>query len=160
MDGSRRPWRRLSARLAGGLVAPGLFILAAQVRADQPALPSAVQAHTAPASEIRSAPLAVVAPLDLAACRALALEKQPGIAAARSTLAAAITRQQALEKLCVPTFLARDLPTRRKNRRAWVITAAHDDRDLGRDRHHLRGPVRLDQLSLRKDSRGSRPTTS
>jgi hypothetical protein len=115
MDGSRVPWRRLRARLVGGLVAPCLFAVTGTA-AEQPSLPPA-PAETVPA------PALAPAPLDLAACKALAEEKQPIIAAARATLAAAIARQQALEQLCVPTFLQRDLPTRRKQA-ALGVTAA------------------------------------
>jgi outer membrane protein TolC len=52
--------------------------------------------------------------LDLAAAKALALEKQPAIAAARASLQAAIARKHALDNLRVPAFLQPDLPTRRK----------------------------------------------
>jgi outer membrane protein TolC len=52
--------------------------------------------------------------LDLATAKAIALERQPAIAAARASLNASLARKQALNNLRVPTFLQRDLPIRRK----------------------------------------------
>jgi outer membrane protein TolC len=56
----------------------------------------------------------VVTPLTLAACRQIALENQPAVAAARASQAAAVARAEAVQNLHVPTLLARDLPIRRK----------------------------------------------
>jgi outer membrane protein TolC len=61
--------------------------------------------------------------LDLAACRQLALQQQPAIAAARASLTAAVVRQQSLENLRVPTCLARDLPTRRQQASLGITIA-------------------------------------
>jgi outer membrane protein TolC len=58
--------------------------------------------------------LASVQVLDLVSCRQIALTNQPSVAAARASLAAAVARAQALDRLHIPTFVARDLPTRRK----------------------------------------------
>jgi outer membrane protein TolC len=65
----------------------------------------------------------VAQPLDLAACRRLALEKQPAVAAARASLAAAVARAEGLEHLHVPTLIARDLPIRRKQAALGVTIA-------------------------------------
>jgi outer membrane protein TolC len=64
-----------------------------------------------PAQPVAPAPAPV---LDLRACRQIALERQPAIAAANASLAAAVARSQALDHLHVPALIARDLPTRRK----------------------------------------------
>ncbi len=109
MSGTRFPWQRLRCRLLVGLAAPGLFAVAADCLGDPPTL---LAPGSAP--EITQNAPAAVKPLDLAACRALALEKQPAVAAAHASLAAAIARQQALENLCVASFLQRDLPKRRE----------------------------------------------
>jgi outer membrane protein TolC len=55
-----------------------------------------------------------VTALTVAACRQIALENQPAVAAARASLAAAATRLEAVQNLRVPTLLAHDLPIRRK----------------------------------------------
>jgi outer membrane protein TolC len=102
MPGSQSIWKRL----LGGLAAPGLLALAGGALADPPQLPLVVPAP--PAAAAPALPL-----LDLAACKALALDKQPAVAAARASLAAAVARKQALDNLKVPTLLARDLPARR-----------------------------------------------
>src|SRR5271166_2595114 len=76
MSGSRFPWRRLRRRLLVGLAVPGLFAVASESLANPPSLlgsPTAPE-YSRPAEA--TAP-AVVKALDLAACRVLALEKQP-----------------------------------------------------------------------------------
>jgi outer membrane protein TolC len=62
-------------------------------------------------------------PLDLAACRRLALDKQPALAAARASLAAAAARSEALDHLHLPGFLARDLPIRRQQAALGITIA-------------------------------------
>jgi outer membrane protein TolC len=61
--------------------------------------------------------------LNLAECIQLALERQPRIAAERSSLAAAVDGLRALENLQAPALLAPDLPIRRKQA-ALGVTAA------------------------------------
>jgi outer membrane protein TolC len=113
MSGSRSTWQRLRRRIVGSLVAPGLLAVAAEAHANPQVLPPPPGAPSA----------LVVQPLDLPACRALALEKQPAVVAARASLAAALARHQALENLHLPTFLQRDLPTRRKQSAAGLTAA-------------------------------------
>ena len=113
MRGRGSIWRRYRARLVGGVAASALLPLAAGAFAAEaePAAP----AVTAPAVEARV--------LDLSACRQIALERQPAVAAARATLAAAVARSEAVDNLHVPTFLARDLPIRRKQAAIGVVIA-------------------------------------
>lgn len=97
---SRRP-----ARLLAGLAAPVVFSLGGAARADEPAAPQP-PAAVAPAAK---------AALDLRACRQIALEHQPALAAARARLAAAVARSEAVENLHgLTALLARDIPVRRK----------------------------------------------
>jgi outer membrane protein TolC len=53
-------------------------------------------------------------PSDLPSLRRLALEKQPSLAAARASLAAAQLKAKALDDLMIPTLLRKDLPIRRQ----------------------------------------------
>jgi outer membrane protein TolC len=101
MPGRRSALRRWKNRILGGLAAPALLSLA-------PTAPG--QPQPAPQAVVP----AEVRPLDLQSCRQIALERQPAVAAAHASLAAALARQEALDRLHVPSFLARDLPTRRK----------------------------------------------
>jgi hypothetical protein len=68
-------------------------------------------------------PRVLAGQLDLAACQRIALEKQPAILAARTSLAAAVARAQSVENLHVPAFLARDLPVRRQQASTGVHVA-------------------------------------
>ena len=113
MRASRTSWRGQAARLARGLAAPALLALAGPARADDARVPDALPA-VAPAA----APV-----LNLSACRQIALEKQPAVAAARASLAAAAARSEAVDRLHVPTFLARDLPVRRRQAALGVQSA-------------------------------------
>src|SRR5262245_66567126 len=61
--------------------------------------------------------------LDLAAAKAISLQRQPAIAAARASLDAALSRKQALDNLRVPTFLQRDLPIRRQQAALGPVAA-------------------------------------
>jgi outer membrane protein TolC len=115
MLGSLSRWRRSCARLVGGLLTSSLLALAGAGEVPAQELPPAAPAALPPAVTVTA--------LDLAACRQLALQHQPGVAAARASLAAAVARAQALDHLRVPTLLARDLPTRRKQSALGVTIA-------------------------------------
>jgi outer membrane protein TolC len=104
MRGSRFNWRRYGLHLIGGVAAPALLALTGSVVADEPAL-APVPAAAAP----------VASPaLDLHACRQIALEKQPTIAAARASLAAANMRLGSLDNLRFAGLIKRDLPIRKQ----------------------------------------------
>jgi outer membrane protein TolC len=62
--------------------------------------------------------------LSLAECLQLALQRQPTLAAQRASLAAAEDNARALDNLCVPRFLAPDLPIRRQQAALGVTAAA------------------------------------
>jgi outer membrane protein TolC len=127
MCGSRSLLLRLRRCLLGSVIAPGLLVASADTWAGPPDSQPATQLSPASANAAAQGnqPAAPVADkkLDLAACKALALQKQPTVAAAHASLAAAIARQQALENLCVPTFLQRDLPKRRQQASLGVTVA-------------------------------------
>jgi outer membrane protein len=99
------PWPRLRACLVTGvavsLLAPlGLNVaLAAEGEAQPEAPPAAAPADAA---------------LTLEDCLRIAAQTQPALAAYRASLAAAEVQYRGLKSLHVPTFLARDLPIRRK----------------------------------------------
>jgi outer membrane protein TolC len=94
--------------LLGILVAPACLCLGQWVVAAEPAA----------APEKIAAPSAAEAPsvqvLDLAACRRMALERQPAIAAAQASLCAAEARATALQRLHAIPLVAGDLPIRRQ----------------------------------------------
>jgi outer membrane protein TolC len=99
-------WRKYRSRVLGGLAVPLCFsVLGGGGTAAEP--PPLV---TPPAA---AAPAAVVT-LDLAACRGIALEKQPALAAAQASLAAAEARKRGLDQVIVGRLLAPDLPIRRQ----------------------------------------------
>jgi outer membrane protein TolC len=130
MSGSRSNWQRLRAGVVGGFIVPGLMTATGGWAAEPPSLlsPAPVTAINQNAPPQTNAPGSPAAPapartLDLAACRALALEKQPAVAAANASFAAAVARQQGLENLCVPTFLVRDLPKRREQAALGLTSA-------------------------------------
>jgi outer membrane protein TolC len=113
-------WRPV--RTAGSLTLPLLFsaaVFLAGARQAAAAEPLPAIVYPAP-----SATTAAAAPLDLAACLQLALERQPRLAAQRASLAAAQDGQRALDKLCIPTILDRELPVRRKQAGLGVTAAA------------------------------------
>jgi outer membrane protein TolC len=96
---------RLGRQFVVGLAAPALLSVSGVALAAEPApAPMPVAATPAPAP----------APLDLAACRQFAFERQPGLVAARASLAAAHARAEALEHLHLAALVQRDLPIRRK----------------------------------------------
>jgi outer membrane protein TolC len=53
-------------------------------------------------------------PLNLAECLQLAMEKQPALAAHRASLAGAIHGSQTADDVRIPTFIAKEVPVRRK----------------------------------------------
>jgi hypothetical protein len=87
---------------------PVLLFLAARVFADSPPVQDTPGTSSA---------------LTVQACRQIALEQQPSLAATQASLKAAIDRASALENLHVPTLLARDLPIRRKQSALGVTIA-------------------------------------
>lgn len=101
--------RRFHHVLLGSLALPALLAHSHETSAEE--LPALLpqQAEAVPAPAPREA-----ARLLLPTCRHIALEKQPGLAAARATLAAAQARQQALEHLHLAGIVRHDLPIRRK----------------------------------------------
>jgi outer membrane protein TolC len=107
MHGHRPLWRRLRAKILCGLAAPVLLSLNDPGFAADP-MPEGLPAPAA------KAPAKEEAPLSLLACRQMALEKQPAVAAARASLAAAEARARAVERLCLASLISRDLPVRRK----------------------------------------------
>jgi outer membrane protein TolC len=64
------------------------------------------------------------APLTLADCVRIGLERQPALAAHRASLAASETQQQALDKLCLASLISRELPIRRQQAAQGVAIAA------------------------------------
>lgn len=113
------PRRRPRLALIGTFAAPVLLSLPAPAFAQETPLllPVVQEAIPAPAD---------VAPgpkLDLASCRAIALERQPALVAARSSVAVAQARARGLEDLRVPTCLRRDLPIRRHQAQLGVLVA-------------------------------------
>jgi len=79
-----------------------------------------------PAAQPGQVPVMAAVPdtLDLAACLNLALERQPRIAAARASLAAAEDGKRALDSLHVPTIVDPEIPIRRKQAGLGVTAAA------------------------------------
>jgi outer membrane protein TolC len=121
MIGSRSAWRHWRARLVAGFALPGLLAVGADWAAP------ASEKLPVPAAPAVPALLAPAAPevqvLDLTACKAMALARQPAVAAARASFDAAVARQHALLALKVPTFIVRDLPTRREQAAVGVSIA-------------------------------------
>ncbi len=97
--------KRPAARLLAGLAAPVFLTLTASGHAGEP-VPAQLPAAVSPAA---------VPALNLQACRQIALERQPSLAAASAHLAAAVARAQAVDNLHgLTVLLARDIPVRRK----------------------------------------------
>jgi outer membrane protein TolC len=113
MRGFTAIWRRYRTRLLSVVAASALLPLAA----------SDFAAEAEQAAPIAAAPAVEARVLDLNACRQIALERQPAVAAARASLGAAVARSEAVDNLHVPTFLARDLPVRRKQAALGVVIA-------------------------------------
>jgi outer membrane protein TolC len=113
MDGWTAVRLRGSAGWILGLVPVMLLGASGVALADAPEPLPAPQSSASPAA----------AGLTLEACRQIALEHQPAVAAARANLDVAVLRARAVEHLHVPTLLAHDLPVRRKQA-ALGVTAA------------------------------------
>jgi outer membrane protein TolC len=110
MIGGRTLWRHFRGHLLGSLAVPGLLAITADILKDvsnppanEPA-PAAVVPHNSAEAPV----------VNLAGCRALALARQPAIAAAQASFNASVARQNALETIRVPRFLVRDLPVRKQ----------------------------------------------
>ena len=113
MRGFAAVWRRYRVQLLGGIAASALL----------PLVPGGFAAEAEQNAPIATAPAAEVRVLDLSACRQIALDRQPAVAAARAGLEAAAARAHAVDNLRVPTCLVRDLPIRRKQAALGVIIA-------------------------------------
>jgi outer membrane protein len=113
MDNPSRHWRRRAALLSG--VTTGIILFLGGL--------AAAQAPPAPAETPSTEEAASGPPLTLAECIRIAIEQQPALAARRASLAAAQEGYRGAEGLCVPVFLARDLPIRRKQARLGVMIA-------------------------------------
>jgi outer membrane protein TolC len=87
--------------------------------------PALAQSEQAPAPETAAAAAApAVYTLGLSECIHLALQRQPALAAHRASLASAQTASTALERIRIPTFIARDLAVRRHQACLGVSIAA------------------------------------
>lgn len=127
MARSVSPARRLRLALLPGLVAPACLILGQISCAAEP--PRAAELIAAPKAPEVAPPQVQI--LDLAACRRLALERQPAIAAAQASLANAQARACALDKLHAIPIVASDLPIRRQQA-ALGLTGAEAQLDQAR----------------------------
>jgi outer membrane protein TolC len=108
MNTHRRPGERAFVRRANGLglvVVVSLILPGTRALAADPVVPE--QGTPAPAA-------APSEPLDLAACLNLALERQPRIAAARASLAAAEDGKRGLDSLHVAGVVDAQIPIRRR----------------------------------------------
>jgi outer membrane protein TolC len=106
-------WRRYRTLLLRGLAVPAVACLAPwAAAADAPAPLPAVAVAPAQAQV-----------LDLAACRQIALQRQPAIAAAQASLDAAQARADGLERQHAVPLVARDLPVRRQQANLGVAIA-------------------------------------
>jgi outer membrane protein TolC len=148
MTTRRLPELRTSLRAATRLALPvALSMATLAARAEEPAVPELQPAPAAtapqagpfdaqptapaqqPAPEAQpaapaAAPAEVFQTLDLAGCINLALQRQPRIAAARASLAAAHDAQRALDDLRIPTIIDREIPVRRQQACLGVTAAA------------------------------------
>jgi outer membrane protein TolC len=114
-------WRRLCCLAAGPLV------LAGPALATSPGFPAPVHTAVGPVLQTPAQQPSSAAParrvLALPTCLAIALQKQPSVAAARASLAAAVARQQAVEKLGGLSLLQRDLRARKQQAALGVLAA-------------------------------------
>src|SRR5262249_13160892 len=98
---------------------PGVHLIPSkepQLPVEQPQQISALQPEPIPAPQ-------PPAKLDLPTCRRIAMERQPALAAARASLAAAQARQQALENLHLAGIIRHDIATRRQQAALGVEVA-------------------------------------
>jgi outer membrane protein TolC len=118
-------WRR--AVLVGTLALPTSLLQGSSIRAQEidllnppvggqvvVAQPEAAPPVVAQPEALPVAPKAEATKLDLPTCRRTALERQPSLAAARATLAAAQERQQAVDSLRLAGLVRHDLDIRRQ----------------------------------------------
>ena len=102
--------RRFHHVVLGSLALPAILAHSSPSLAEEP--PALMpQQEAAP---IGSQAAQESAKLDLPSCRRLGLEKQPSMAAARASLAAAQARQQAVEKIHLAGVIRHDLPYRKR----------------------------------------------
>ena len=106
MDRLARSRRQWPARIVGVLAI--LCVVSLEVK------PLAGQAPQAAAESIAAPATDSTPPFTLDACLRIAAEQQPALAARRASLAAAQEGYRGAVELCLPTFLVRDLPIRRK----------------------------------------------
>jgi outer membrane protein TolC len=118
MARSHSPARRLRLALLPALAAPACLYLAQWSAAEEPPAPEKIAAPRGPEVAPQQAQV-----LDLAACRRLALERQPAIAAAGASLANAQARACALDRLPAIPVVASDLPIRRQQAALGVAGA-------------------------------------
>jgi len=145
---SSLPYRNRSWR---GLLAPACLCLGAWAAfaAEPAATPEQIAAPAKPAVQV----------LDLATCRRLALEKQPAIAAAQASLAAAEARSRAVCRLHAVPFLASDLPIRRQQAELGLAGAgaqveqARWDATYDVTRTYLTAVYALQMLKVADDTR-------
>jgi outer membrane protein TolC len=112
----------LPLRTAGQLVLAVLLcptVFPAAARPDGAPEPLAAPGHTTPPPT--AAPAGT---LTLAECLELAFQRQPRLAIQRASLAAAEDGKRALDALCIPTVLDRELPVRRQQAALGVTAAA------------------------------------
>lgn len=153
MFGSRTAWRRIAC-VIGGLCLGGALALPIELRAEEVAPPvlfrpiddngknkgkeegekgkkedkKEAEAKRGLGQGLPSQ-FAGVPVLDLASCKAIALTKQPALAAGQAAHQAALARQHGLDTIKVPRFLARDLPIRKQQAAVGVqVTQLDVDR--------------------------------
>lgn len=130
MFGFRTAWRRIAFVLGGVCLGGALTfsgdLVAADNKNNDKKNNDANNKAEAPRGLGTGLPpqLAGVPVLDLPACKALALAKQPALAVAHAGHQAALARQRGLDTVRVPNFLARDLPIR-KQQAAVGVDVAH-----------------------------------
>src|SRR5258708_5938142 len=101
--------RRFHHLVLGSLAVPAILAHAPATSADEATFVLPAQGPAATA-----APALEAGKFDLPTARRMGLEKQPGLAAARATLAAAQARQQALENMHLAGVIRHDLPIRKR----------------------------------------------
>src|SRR5437588_650260 len=112
MKTNRWNWRTLRTRLFTGLAVPAGVCLALTGRAAE----KLGQPDKMPPAVVQQAPA-----LGLAGYRALALEKQPALAAYRASAAAAEEKENALSRMRLAGLIRRDLPARREQAGQGVV---------------------------------------
>ncbi len=118
MANGQPPARRHRLAQFGALAAPACLCLGSWLAAA--AEPAAAPEKIAAPAEVAPARVQV---LDLAACRRMALERQPAIAAAQASVAVAEARAAGLDRLHAIPLVASDLPIRRHQAALGVASA-------------------------------------